>query len=256
MFGRLARDAGRTRGRPRGRLLVDGRRAGGARLSGRRRPDHQPDWPGYEVFVEERPDTTGLRARRPSGGCATGARAASAGARQAPDRQADGRTVHEEALTTELPRAGAHADPTARITAVAGALMLGALAAALQEAARGGDAVAARRGCGARTVRARPARRGRDPAPSRAAWRRVVAVVPVASACGVGYFGDGRHVYGCRTARRARSGALIALAALGGVVLLADDLRTGRRLVTPWQRLTGATAAPTGARGGRWRGSR
>ena len=23
-------------------------------------PTNQPDWPGYEVFVEERPDTTGL----------------------------------------------------------------------------------------------------------------------------------------------------------------------------------------------------
>ncbi len=23
-------------------------------------PGHQPDWPGYPVFLEERPDTTGL----------------------------------------------------------------------------------------------------------------------------------------------------------------------------------------------------
>ena len=38
-------------------------------------PTHQPDWPGYPVFVEERPDTTGLAAQ---GGEADGARVARA----------------------------------------------------------------------------------------------------------------------------------------------------------------------------------
>ena len=49
---------------------------------------------------------------------------------------------------------------------------------------------------------------------------------------------------------------LIALAALGGVVLLADDLRSSGGGATPWQRLTGATDAPARAPGGRWRESR
>ena len=43
--------------------------------------------------------------------------------------------MHEEALTTEAAARRRTADPTARVTAVAGALLLGALAAALQDAA-------------------------------------------------------------------------------------------------------------------------
>ena len=97
-------------------------------------PTEQPDWPGYEVYVEERPDTTGfprqeakqwLREWR--------ARRQVQHARQAPDRQADGRTVHEESLTTELPRSAALADldrPRHRRRRRAAA---GALAAALQD---------------------------------------------------------------------------------------------------------------------------
>ena len=49
-------------------------------------------------------------------------------------------------------------------------------------------------------------------------------------------------------ARRARCrSSLIALAALGGVVLLADDLRSSGGGPTPWQRLMGATDAPARA---------
>ena len=43
--------------------------------------------------------------------------------------------MHEEALTTELPRAARRATRRPAITAVAGALLLGALAAALEDAA-------------------------------------------------------------------------------------------------------------------------
>ena len=74
----------------------------------------------------------------------------------------------------------------------------------------------------------------------------VLAAIPVTFIFGVGYFGDGRYFYGLPDLLAELAPvALIALAALGGVVLLADDLRTGRpRARTPWQRLTGATEAP------------
>ena len=79
VFGRLeSEDRGRAdRADTRGRLLVDGRRAGGARLSGRRRT--RPTSPtGRATRSSSRSARTppGSRARRPSGGCATGARAA------------------------------------------------------------------------------------------------------------------------------------------------------------------------------------
>jgi signal transduction histidine kinase len=68
---------------------------------------------------------------------------------------------------------------------------------------------------------------------------------------GVGYFGDGRYVYGLPgLVAELAPVALIALAALGGVVLLADDLRAPGGGPTPWQRLTGAT---TGRAGVPWR---
>ena len=103
--------------------------------------------------------------------------------------------MHEEALTTELPRA-AHADPTARITAVAGALMLGALAAALEDAA----AAVTLSLLGAGVVLALFVLVPR----AAAAIRRhpvllagvVVAVIPVTFIFGVGYFGDGLYLYG------------------------------------------------------------
>ena len=46
------------------RLRLRRRRARRARLPRRIDPGHQPDWPGYPVYVEERPDTTGLVAER------------------------------------------------------------------------------------------------------------------------------------------------------------------------------------------------
>ena len=163
--------------------------------------------------------------------------------------------MHEEALTTELPRA-AHADPTARITAVAGALMLGALAAALEDA---GPAVTLSL-LGAGVVLALFVLVPRAAAAIRrhpvAAGGRVVAVIPVTFIFGVGYFGDGLYVYGLPASAELAPVALIALAALGGVVLLADDLRAGGRLVT---RGSGSPARPRrrrAPRGGRWRGSR
>ena len=39
-------------------------------------PTNQPDWPGYQVYVEERPDTTGLPRKEAKRCCASGARAA------------------------------------------------------------------------------------------------------------------------------------------------------------------------------------
>ena len=67
-----------------------------------------------------------------------------------------------------------------------------------------------------------------------------------------GYFADGRAIYGrAGPAGRLAPLAIIALAALGGLILIADDLRTrfglAQRGLTPWQRLTGTTDTPTPA---------
>ena len=103
--------------------------------------------------------------------------------------------MHEEALTTELPRA-AHADPTARITAVAGALLL----ARWPRRSRTPSVAVTLSLLGAGVVlalfvlvpRAAAAIR-RHPVLLAGAF---VAVIPVTFIFGVGYFGDGLYIYG------------------------------------------------------------
>lgn len=140
-------------------------------------------------------------------------------------------------------------DPAGRITAVAGALLVAALAVALGDS---GDTLPLAL-LGAGTVlglfvlvpRA-VARIQRHPALLVGA---LVAAAPFVLLVFFGSFADGRVLWILPDAVRALTPlAIIALAALGGVILLADDLRTrfglAQRGLTPWQRLTGTADHP------------
>ena len=158
--------------------------------------------------------------------------------------------MHEEALTAELPRPrpGALADPTARVTAVAGALLLGALAAALQDARVAVTLSLLAAGVAfALFVLIPRAAAGIQRHPMLLVGA-LLAAVPVIGSLLFGYFFDGRHFYGVPDLLADLVPvSLIALAAFGGVVLLADDLRSSGGGPTPWQRLMGATDAPAHA---------
>jgi signal transduction histidine kinase len=159
--------------------------------------------------------------------------------------------MHEEAVTTELPpRTGAFTDPAGRITGLAGVLLLASLGVALEQ----GDAAIALALLGAGVAlalfvllpRALGAI-GRHPSLLAGA---LLAALPVLAIGFFGYFGDGRYLYDLPQAVAVLLPlGLIGVAALGGLVLLADDLRS--RLaspgLTPWQRLTGTAERPAPA---------
>ncbi|MBE2318200.1 ATP-binding protein [Solirubrobacter sp. CPCC 204708] len=141
------------------------------------------------------------------------------------------------------------ADPAGRITALAGALLVAALAVALGDA---GDTLPLAL-LGAGTVlglfvlapRALAGVR-RHPALLVGA---LVAGAPFALLIFFGYFADGRVLWALPDALMALTPlAIIALAALGGLILIADDLRArfglAQRGLTPWQRLTGTNDVP------------
>ncbi len=143
-------------------------------------------------------------------------------------------------------------DPAAPVTAVAGTLLVAALAVSLDE--RRLDAAALR--CSARApCSACSCARPRAIAGLRrhhAADRRARAGVPAGGARVLGTVrGRLRLQLRLRHPQRDRGAmplAIIALAALGGLILIADDLRTrfglAQRGLTPWQRLTGTSDTP------------
>jgi signal transduction histidine kinase len=158
--------------------------------------------------------------------------------------------------TIELPRPGRFADPARWITLGAGALLLAGLAFALHDPA---SATAPLALTGAGTVLAlfvlvprgfRAARRH----PGLVAGA-VLAVAPVLFVGLFGFFFDGRTLTNFDWLSSLLVAlvplAVIALAAIGGVILLADDLRArlgvARPGVTPWQRLAGTADAPAPA---------
>ena len=140
-------------------------------------------------------------------------------------------------------------DPAGRITAVAGALLVAALAVSLGD---GGDTLPLAL-LGAGTVFAlfvlvpwALTRIRRQPVLLVGA---AVAAVPFALIVFFGYFADGRALWALPELVFALMPlAIIALAALGGLILIADDLRTrfglAQRGLTPWQRLTGTADTP------------
>lgn len=141
------------------------------------------------------------------------------------------------------------ADPVARVTALAGVLLVAALAFALGE----GSSTVPLSLLGAGTVlglfvlvpRAITGVR-RHPALLIGA---LVALIPFALTIFFGYFADGRVLWELpRVVLALTPLAIIALAALGGLILIADDLRTrfglAQRGLTPWQRLTGTADTP------------
>ena len=80
--------------------------------------------------------------------------------------------------------------------------------------------------------------------------------VPVALMLVFGYVGDGRVLWALPDLVAALLPlAIIAVAALGGLILIADDLRTrfglAQRGLTPWQRLTGTATCRRPPRGAR-----
>jgi signal transduction histidine kinase len=155
--------------------------------------------------------------------------------------------VQPEAVTTELPRL---ADPTRLLTAGAGLLLLGGLAFALGD---GGAAVplaltlaGTLAGLGVLVPRAFAAAR-RHPMLIVGA---LLVAAPVVLIGLTGYFGDTRYLYGLDELVAALLPlSIAALAALGGLVLLAEDLRVrlGPAGLSPWQRLTGTADAPAPA---------
>ena len=160
-----------------------------------------------------------------------------------------GETLDTSETTLELPRParGFIADPVGRVTALAGLLLLGALALALGDG--GATAPLAMAGAGAVLALFVLVPRGlaaarRHPALLLGA---IVAASPVALIALTGYLGDNRYLYGLSDLVRALLPlSIVALAALGGLVLVAEDLRvrlqpTG---LTPWQRITGTPDTP------------
>ena len=152
--------------------------------------------------------------------------------------------------TIELPRParGAFADPVGRVTAIAGVLLVAALGLALGD----GGATAPLAVAGAGTVLGLfvlvPAR----PCRPRAGTRRCCSgpcsrPSPVVLIGFVGYFGDGRAFMDLPSiVGQLLPLSIVALAALGGLVLVAEDLRVrlGPAGLTPWQRITGTPDTP------------
>ncbi|HWK25702.1 MAG TPA: ATP-binding protein [Solirubrobacter sp.] len=146
-------------------------------------------------------------------------------------------------------RPGVFADPAGRLTAIAGVLLLAALGLALEDV--GATAPLALAGAGTVLglfVLAPRALAGVRRHPVLLAGA-VLAVMPVLLIGVFGYVGDGdTRMLGdlLYAAAQLLPAALVALAALGGLVLLTEDLRVrlGPVGLTPWQRLTGTAGAP------------
>jgi signal transduction histidine kinase len=143
----------------------------------------------------------------------------------------------------------AASDPAGRITALAGALLIAALAVALGDS--GATLPLALLGAGSVLalfvlVPRAYAHSRRHPA---LLVGVLVAALPLFPILLFGGVGDGRVVWMLPNAVRALLPlVVIALAALGGLILIADDLRArfglAQRGLTPWQRLTGTTDVP------------
>jgi len=149
--------------------------------------------------------------------------------------------VHEDALNRS-----ALADPAGRVTALAGALLVGALAVALQD---GRATLPLALACAGTALalfvlvpRALAAARRH---PALLAGAVVVGALPVA----VVVFGYVDLLSLPSIVPRLLPLAVIGVAAFGGLVLLADDLRArlGVAGLTPWQRLTGTAQVPAPA---------
>jgi signal transduction histidine kinase len=153
--------------------------------------------------------------------------------------------------TLELPRPARLRDPAALVTAAAGALLVAALAFALRDP---DEATAPLALAGAGIVlglfvlvpRAIAAAR-RHPSLVAGAF---LALLPLALVFMLGVFGDGRMFWALPELVVALLPvAVIALAAAGGLILLADDLRARLAPIglTPWQRLAGTRDTPAPA---------
>ncbi|WP_053226715.1 sensor histidine kinase [Solirubrobacter soli] len=164
--------------------------------------------------------------------------------------------MHGEALNTaetvELPRPerASLLEPARLLTAAAGLLLVGGLALALGEAGTTASLAAA----GAGTVLALFVLVPRAIAGAQRHPMLVVgallAAAPVLLIGFTGYVGDTRYLYGLTDLVRALLPlSIVGLAALGGLVLLAEDLRVrlGTAGLTPWQRLTGTHDTPVPA---------
>ena len=167
--------------------------------------------------------------------------------------------MHGEALNTaetvELPRPARRlfaAEPAGVLTALAGLLLVGALALALAlgDGGAAGPLAAAAGGIALGLVVLVPR--------TFAAARRhpmlvvgaLLAAAPLVLVGLTGIFGDTRYLYGLPDLVAALLPlSIVALAALGGLVLLAEDLRVrlGPSGLTPWQRVTGTVDAPAPA---------
>ena len=157
----------------------------------------------------------------------------------------------------ELPRQRAHAlaDPAGRITALAGALLVGPRSRCAIPAR---DRAAGAAGAG--TVLALfvlvPRGLARRAGIRRCWSARCSPRCRSSLIVFFGFFADGRALWALPELVFALLPlAIIALAALGGLILIADDLRTRFGLaqpgLTPWQRLTGTADAPGRRPGGR-----
>jgi hypothetical protein len=151
--------------------------------------------------------------------------------------------------TIELPRParGAFADPVGRVTAIAGALLVTALGLALGDG--GATAPLAVTGAGAVLGLFVLVPRGVQAARRHPAllFGAAIAASPVALIAFVGFFGDGRAFMDLPSiVARLLPLSIVALAAMGGLVLVAEDLRVrlGPAGLTPWQRITGTPDTP------------
>jgi hypothetical protein len=159
--------------------------------------------------------------------------------------------VHGEALNTsetvELPRRPSVAEPAGVLTALAGVLLIGALALAMGDGGAAAPIAAAAGGTALGLVVLIP----RAFAAARRHPMLVVGALLAASPLVLigltGIFGDTRYLYGVSDLVAALLPlSIVALAALGGLVLVADDLRLrlGPAGLTPWQRITGTPETP------------
>jgi signal transduction histidine kinase len=142
------------------------------------------------------------------------------------------------------------AEPARLLTAAAGLLLLGGLAVALSDSGAGAPLALTLAG----TLLALAVLVPRGLAAAQRHPMLVVgallAVAPVLLIGVTGYVGDTRYLYGLEDLVSALLPlSIAALAGLGGLVLLAEDLRVrlGPAGLSPWQRLTGTVDTPAPA---------